>query len=328
MKFLVSGCGSIGKRHIKNLRSLGYADILAFDVRKERLEEAETIGATAYSDLGEALMQDVDAVLVCSPPIFHTGTALKALQSGCHVFIEKPISNVLEDLDYVISTAQERQLVTMVGFNLRFDKGLRIVRKLLDEGVAGKIATAVSVVGQYLPDQHPWEDYRHGYAASNSLGGGIVLDGMHELDLLSWFLGDVKEICCFGGKLSSLEMDAEDTAAYLLRFANNSIGVIEMDYVKRVYERTCELIGEKGTIRWDFVKHAVKLFSADKKDWVPFSYDQGYDINNMYIDEMQCFINCILGKESPPVDAIGGKKLLKIAIAAKESIQRKRVMRL
>jgi predicted dehydrogenase len=103
---------------------------------------------------------------------------------------------------------------------------------------------------------------------------------------------------------------------------------MEMDYVKRAYERTCELIGEKGTIKWDFKEHAVKCFSVEKKEWTTFSYDAGYDINEMYVEELKCFINCIKGKETPPVGALEGQKVLKVALAAKESLKEKKVMKL
>lgn len=328
MRFLIVGCGSIGKRHIRNLKSIGCTDILAFDVKEERLREVGDLGALTFTDLDKALDQNVDAVLVCSPPIFHLQNTLKAVQKGCHVFIEKPIAHTLDGLDQLISLAKEKHLVTMVGFNLRFDKGLLIVKKLLDEGAIGKVITSINIAGQYLPDQHPWEDYRHGYAANQSLGGGVILDGMHELDFISWFLGDIKEICCFGGKLSDLEMNTEDTAAFLLKFSNNAVGIMEMDYVKRAYERTCELIGENGTIKWDFKEHVVKCFSAEKKEWTTYSYDAGYDLNEMYVEELKCFINCIKENESPPVDALEGQKVLKVALAAKESLKEKKVIKL
>jgi predicted dehydrogenase len=326
MRFLVIGCGSIGKRHMRNLKTIGCNDILAFDVKKERLEEVREYGVTTFDNLDEAFAKGPDAVLVCSPPVFHVQNALKALQKGCHIFIEKPLSNTLEGVDELISIAKEKQLVTMVGFNLRFDRGLQIVKKLLDDNAVGNIITAISIVGQYLPDQHPWEDYRYGYAANESLGGGVILDGMHEIDVLSWFLGDPKQVCCFGGKLSSLDINTEDTAAYLLKYCSNAVGIIEMDYVKRVYERTCELIGEQGTIRWDFKDRTVKYFSAKTKEWTNFQYAEGYDTNNMYVEELKCFFNCLNGAETPPVSAEAGKKLLKIALASKESMATKKVI--
>jgi predicted dehydrogenase len=328
MRFLVVGCGSIGKRHIRNLKSIGCTDIVAFDVKEERLKEVRDLGAQTFNDLDKALDQNVNAVLICSPPIFHLQNTLKAVKKGCHVFIEKPIAHTLDGLDELINLAKDKNLITMVGFNLRFDKGLLIVKKLLDEGAIGKVITSINIAGQYLPDQHPWEDYRHGYAANQSLGGGIILDGMHELDFISWFLGDIREICCFGGKLSSLEMDTEDTAAFLLKFSSNAVGTMEMDYVKRAYERTCELIGENGTIKWDFKEHAVKCYSTEKNEWITYSYDAGYDINEMYVEEMKCFIKCITEHESPPVDALEGQKVLKVALAAKESLKEKKVIKL
>ena len=328
MKILVIGCGSIGKRHIRNLKSLGYEDIIAYDIKKERLKEVEEYKVKTFENRDEAFNQKIDAVLVCTPSSLHLQPALSAVKNGCHVFIEKPISHTLEGLNELISIAEEKRLVTMVGFNLRFEKGLSTVKKLLDEKAVGKVATAICIAGQYLPDHHPWEDYRRGYAANRSLGGGVILDGIHELDYISWFLGDIKEVFCFADKLSGLEMDTEDTAAYLLRFENNAIGVIQMDYVKRTYERTCEIIGEEGIIKWDFKEHTVKLFSAKTKEWETIQDDKEYDINKMYVDEIKYFIDCINGKGSPPVDAVSGKKILEVALAAKESSDTKKVMTL
>ena len=325
IKILVIGCGSIGERHIRNLKSLGYKDIIAYDVKKERLKEVEEYNVTTFGNLDEALNQKIDAVLVCTPSSLHLQPALLAVENGCHVFIEKPISHNLNGLDELIDFAEEKRLVTMVGFNMRFEKGLKLVKKLLDEKAVGKVTTAICIAGQYLPDQHPWEDYRRGYAANKSLGGGVILDGIHELDYLSWFLGDIKEIVCFADKLSSLEMDTEDTAAILLRFENSAIGIIQMDYVKRTYERTCEIIGEEGIIKWDFKEHTVKLFSAKTKEWKTIQDDKEYDINKMYVDEMKWFIDCINGKGSPSVDAVSGKRILEVALTAKESANTKKL---
>jgi len=337
MRFLVVGCGSIGKRHIRNLRSLGHEDVLAHDVKKERLEEVEKYHVKTFASLDRAFDRKIDAVLVCTPTSLHLQPALLAVENGCHVFIEKPISHTLDGLDKLIDIAEKKRLVTMVGFNLRFEKGLKRVKKLLDKNAVGRITTAICVAGQYLPDQHPWEDYRHGYAANKSLGGGIILDGIHELDYISWFLGDVKEVFCFADKLSGLDMDTEDTTAILLRFENSAIGVIQMDYVKRTYERTCEIIGEEGIIKWDFKKHIVKQFSAKIKEWKTNQYCKECNtnimyadkmINQMYVDEIKWFIECINGKRSPPVDATSGKKVLEIALAAKESARTKKVVTL
>jgi predicted dehydrogenase len=326
MKFLVIGCGSIGKRHIRNLKSLGYNDIIAYDVKKERLKEVEEYNVTTFDILDDAFNQKIDAVLVCTPSSLHLQPALLAVEHGSHVFIEKPISHNLDGLDELIDIAEEKGLVTMVGFNMRFEQGLRTMKKLLDEKAIGKVTSAICIVGQYLPDQHPWEDYRHGYAANKSLGGGVILDGIHELDYISWFFGDINELFCFADKLSSLEMDTEDTAAILLRFENNTMVVIQMDYVKRTYERTCEIIGEEGILKWDFEEHTVKMFSAKTKDWETIQDDKEYDINKMYVDEMDCFIGCINGKMTPPVDAVSGKRILEVALAAKESANTKKVM--
>ena len=152
----------------------------------------------------------------------------------------------------MLELARSKNLVTLVGCNLRFHPGLVAVKRLLEQGVAGRIVAIRAEVGQYLPDWHPGEDYRQGYSARLDLGGGIILDAVHEIDYVRWLLGPVRSVACFAGKLSHLEVETEDTAALLFRFSNGTIGEVHLDYVQRAYSRTCHIIGDEGTIRWDY----------------------------------------------------------------------------
>src|SRR5204863_1092430 len=117
-------------------------------------------------------------------------------------------------------------------------------------------------VGQYLPDWHPWEDYRRGVSARRDTGGGVILDLIHELDYLLWLNGEVSQVACVADHVSSLEIETEDVAAILLRFANGAIGTVHLDYLQRAPSRTCRLIGEDGTICWDYFGQQVSWYSA------------------------------------------------------------------
>ncbi len=320
MRFLVVGCGSIGKRHLGNLKALSAGELVAYDSNPERCGEArEKYGIKVTADFDEAMGYGPDVVLVCTPTSLHMDYALPAVRHDCHVFIEKPISHTMEWVDELIETASSKNLVTLVGCNFRFHWGLKLVKKLLDEGRIGRLLCARAQFGQYLQDWHPWEDYRKGYSANKALGGGIILDAIHEIDYIYWLMGKVNTVSCFAGKLSSLEVDTEDTAEILLRFQNGAIAEIHMDYIQRAYNRSCELIGEEGTITWSFQDNQVRLYSAEDKDWQLYAQDIPYETNQMYIAEMEHFLRCLRGEDQPALNAIEAKSELEIVLAAKRS---------
>jgi len=320
MLILVVGCGSIGERHIRNLQSLFAGEILVHDTDIKRLAFIkEKYQVRTYANLDDALKRHVDAFIIAVPPALHIPFALKGVEHGAHLFIEKPISHKLEGVDTLLEQAKTKGLVVFVGYNFRFHPGLRLVKELLDDGKIGKVLSARMEAGQYLPDWHPWQDYREMYTVRKEIGGGIILDSSHELDYTRWLLGEVREVCCFAGKLSSLEVETEDTAEIILKFESGAIAGVHLDFVQRGYSRSCKLIGEEGTIIWDYPGKKVSIFTAKTSHWEEIKVET--EPNDMYLEEMRHFINCINGEERPEADGATAKRVLEIALAAKESAQ-------
>jgi len=320
VNFLVVGCGHIGKRHIRNLKTLKVGDIIACDVRPESCREVEReYRVKAYTNMEDALSQKPDVAFICTPTSLHIPLALSTARSGCHLFIEKPLSHSLEGFDELANIVAQKNLVTLVGCNMRFHPGIARIKKLLESGIIGKVICARTQAGQYLPDWHPWEDYRYGYSANRSMGGGIILDSIHEIDYTTWFLGEVSQVFCFSGKISSLEIDTEDTAGILLQFKSGMIGEVHLDYIQRSHSRSCQIIGEEGTILWDFNDKQVKVYLAKTREWQMFPEEHDYDTNQMFIDEIKHFIKCLEWGGKPTQDIYSGKRVLEIALAAKES---------
>jgi len=326
-RFLIIGCGSIGRRHIRNLIALDARDIIVYDINQERLSDvAKEYNVKKYNSIDDALSQKPDVAFICTPTSLHITPALSVAKSSCHLFIEKPLSNSIEGVDELIKIVDKKQLVSLVGCNMRFHPCLVIVKELLDKKNIGRVICARVQAGQYLPDCHPWEDYRQGYSARQDLGGGIILDGIHEIDYITWFLGEVKQVFCFSGKLSSLEIDTEDTAEILLRFREGAIAEVHLDYIQRTYSRSCQIIGEEGTILWDFNDKKVSLYNAESGKWQIFYQKPNYDINEMYIEEMKHFILCIDGKNRTVQDIKSAKKVMDIALASKRASQEETVI--
>jgi predicted dehydrogenase len=322
---LVAGCGSIGKRHINNLRALGIREIIAFDPQADRRAEITTQqGIVTVENLEEAWKSEPYAIVIAAPTSMHMAIALEAAERGVHLFIEKPLASTWNGVEKLIQLVRRNELVTLVGCNLRFHPGLITVKRLLLEEPVGCIIGARVEVGHYLPDWHPWEDYRQSYSARADLGGGVILDAIHEIDYIRWLIGDVAGVFCLAGKLSRLEIDTEDSAALLVRFENDAIGEIHLDYVQRPYSRTCQIICEEGTIRWDYVTGEVRWYSARKKKWQRFETPVGWEANQMYLDEMQHFCTCLACHSAPEQDVCEAAKILTIALAAKVSAHQRR----
>ena len=318
-RFLVVGCGSIGKRHIGNLRASGAGEIAGFDPREDRRRETrESFGIRVFPGLEPALAECPDVVFVCSPTAFHREHALRAAEAGSHVFIEKPVSDSLEGMDSLAGSLERRGLSSMVGCNFRFHPGLQQVRALLGRGSIGRVISFRARFGHYLPDWHPWEDYRVTYSAQRDLGGGIILDRIHEIDYARWLFGEVGQVFAWAGHESSLEIDTEDLAEILLRFRNGVTGSLHLDYLRRQYDAGLEVIGEEGIIRWTYQRRAVAWYEAGKGTWDRLDWP-GYEANRMYLDEVGHFLGA-LEKGMPPMnpvpEAVGS---LRIALAAKRS---------
>jgi predicted dehydrogenase len=303
---------------LRNLASLGVGPLLAYDPDHERsVNAADAVGAKPIARLEDA--PPLRAVFICSPTSRHLEVAQCALERGAHLFIEKPISDTLKGVDELLARARRQNRLVMVAFNLRFHPCLQRIKSLLDDGAVGRILAARIQFGQYLPDWHPWEDYRQGYSANRILGGGIILDAVHEFDYARWLLGEVRAIAGMCTRSGILQIDTEDLAAFTLRHEADVISEIHLDYIQRFYARTCQVIGTEGTIGWDWSDKAVRYYSARTEFWEEFPQPEGYDENETYLEETRTFFAAIAGAGALPVDGESGARVLAIALAAKEA---------
>lgn len=325
MRVSIFGCGSIGKRHARNLLSLGVRDIVASDPRADRRAEMETLGVRTVPDHRQAL-EGAQVAFVCSPTSLHLAQAWDAAEQGCHLFIEKPLSTSPEGCEKLASLVEGNGLKSLVGCNFRFHPGLVKTQDLLREGLPGSIVSARARFGQYLPDWHPWEDYRQMYSARRDLGGGVLLDRVHELDYLCWLLGPVDEVFAFMGKNSTLELDTEDTVELLLRFSSGAFGSIHLDYVRRTYACDLEVTGDEGTVLWSFHDQEIRWYDARSRTWSSLAWPK-YDTNEMYREELAHFLRVLRDEEPSAQDIHQAITVQRIAGAAVRSSAEGRTIR-
>jgi predicted dehydrogenase len=330
------GLGSIGQRHVRNLKALlgDDVEVLAWRQRRRQhvLTDALTIqpgaqldefyGITTFDDLDSALNAGPDVVFVTNPNSLHVSVARAAARAGCHLFIEKPLSHTLDGIDELIDLMESQRLVAMVGFNMRFHPVLTFVKSLLDADAIGPLLAVRHEHGEYMPGWHPYEDYRELAGARRDQGGGVLLAQIHDLDMVFWLYGMPSQVFALGGHWTSLEIDVEDVASLLLecRHRGRALPVhVQQDFVRRPQVRRHEVIGERGTIVADCVENVVRVTDHDSGEVTVRSFD-AFRRNDMFVDELKHFLACVRHEAAPPVGLREARESLRLALAAHHSI--------
>ncbi len=318
-KVLIAGCGSIGRRHIRNLRELGVRDFVLCDPSEAALDmAAEGLESPRRVDnFADALDSGADAAVIATPSSMHMEMSTALAGKGTHLFIEKPLSHTLDGAEALIKLVEELGVAAMMAMCYRFHPVYIHIKKLLDADSIGTVFHVNAYGGHYLPDWHPNADYKVEYAANKSLGGGVVLTCIHGFDNIRWLFGEVAELACFIDRVGVLEMDVEDIAMGIFKMESGVYINWQMDFLQRTNQNKLVAVGEKGTLRCDMVTGVIETFSADYGKW--YVEEISFDINTMYLEEMRHFLDCIANKKKPRVDIFDGYKTLKLAIDVKKA---------
>jgi predicted dehydrogenase len=336
---LVLGCGSIGRRHIVNLLLCGAQELYLYDTDgalpidwiKTQIEPRDIpckIGVLDNSkgDMWQALCDHKvrpAAVIICTPTATHNEHMKWCADEEIPFFVEKPIS---DNLDYKTILTHETwyyDIPNFVACNFRFTPGLQRVKQLIDDGAIGKVVSARAQFGQYLPDMRPNVDHKKIYAANKSMGGGCLLDGIHEFDYLSWLLGPIAEAKAFTARLTDATVDTEDVAEVILRFERGALASVHEDYVRRRYWRHLDVLGDKGDVSWCFADDGWQHVEVhrtgrtmDHWNFDPEEFD-GDLRNGMYLAEMQHFLRVCAGEEKSMNTVADAYRLLETILNAK-----------
>lgn len=336
MKVLFAGLGSAGQRHLRNLKHLygEKAEIMAFRVRKlqhvfdnemnicEGINLDEEYGIQVFEDYSTALKSKPDIVFITNRNSEHLYYAMEAAKAGCHLFIEKPISDTLKGIDQLDSEVKKHGKIAYVGYQNRLHPCIKMAKNILERGILGNIYMVYSEIGEYLPNMHPWEDYRMMHEANRNLGGGVTICQLHELDYLYFLFGMPKEIYCIGGKRSGMEIDVEDTVTALCKvmYQNREIAInIHMDFIQSPPTRHCKIAGDMGRFEFDLVNNTYGLYLSDGT--IEKNEFETFVRNDMFLEEMERFIDAVMsGREEGILGIEEGKKSIQFALKIKESM--------
>jgi len=317
IRILISGLGSIGRRHLANLESLGYTDIAFHRSGKSTIEDPLP-NYPSFNDLNQALAEFEPAVVfVCGPSHKHMEVALKAAASGANLFIEKPLGSTLDGIADLERLAASCGSTIMVGYMMRFHPLLQKIKTLIDQNAIGKLIHIRSQWGEYVPDWHPWEDYRETYAAKRSTGGGPAITLSHEIDMALWFIGEAALVQGMQNNTSDLELGTEHGIDILIKSKTGITANLHLDFYQRPPIRASEFVGTNGRISFDYYASRVEVFSADQPEPVEvMDISESFERNNMFINEIEHFFECIDNNTTPVTALVEGKSALEVALQA------------
>ena len=325
MKFLCIGSGSIGKRHMRNLLSIGVDpnDITAIDPRTDRKAEVLQMGIkNLYDTFEDALASNsYDAAIVCSPTNLHISQGIELANKKINILMEKPLAHNLEGINELKSSIINNDVTFLMAYIFRFTPHTNKVLELLKSGVIGKVLYARGEFSEYLPDWHPYEDYRSFYMAEKSQGGGSILDQSHIMDLIHFLLGGFEKVYAINHNLSSLEVNSDDFSELIIKLKSGAIASVHTDMFGRDHKKQLEIKGEKGNIYWSTDENIVTHYNSDNKKKTIFN-EFSSDFNLNYITELKHFIACCEGKEIPLAPLQDGIETMELILSAYDSVQK------
>lgn len=318
-RILVLGGGSIGTRHAKNLLECNAGEVMIVEPDEQRCAVlARELKVQTHTDGDQAIASfKPDIVFVCSPTALHVPQAIKAVEAGAHVFIEKPLSHALEGVEELQKLVEKEKHVVMVGCNMRFHPGVKEVKRLLEEGAIGTPVSARIVYSGYLPSWRPGQDYKKSYSASSEQGG-VVLDCIHEIDLALWEFGPAEVTESKVTPATSIGLKTDGLAEIMLRHTNRIESSIHLSFIDEQFERSQHITGSEGSLSWDFERGTVERYGKDGSLAETIRQPKDWESNQMFLEELHHFLNAV-ETGSPPTGSLDeATSALKIALTVRK----------
>lgn len=309
------GLGSIGLRHLNNLKSLlPSAEVAALRSNRNNTRKYDLVDYE-FHDLSEALKFKPDLVFITNPTTKHVETALKFVNQTSGIFIEKPISDDLESALNLAKIADKSEVVH-ISCPLRFHPSLKFLKNHI-ENIDENIINISIFSGSYLPSWRPETDYKECYSSKKELGGGVSLDLIHEIDYLRWIFGDIAHGYFGSDKVSDLDIDVEDLAYSIMKLEKGARCELHLDYFRKIAKREIEICTSKNNlIKVDLINSIVKICKNHKKDIFEINFDK----NQMYVDELKYFLKCVMNHENSFNDAFYATETLKYALYMRNNV--------
>ncbi len=313
MRFGVIGLGSIGLRHIKNIKSLKL-DVVGYDSDKSKTSILKKLGITFINDK-KKLLESIDACVIATPTENHLKDMILSISKGKHCFVEKPISHEFIQTKKVINLARRKKLIIHVGHNLRFNPAVKFAKKLLNNNSLGEILWSRMICSSYLPSWRQNYDYKNSYTNKKKTGG-VVFDSIHEIDLAYYLFGGGKVLSACARNSKTLGLRVEDISNIIIKHPKGFFSNIHLDYVTQPKTRITQIAGTKGILKIDISNRFVQ-FKNLKGKIVKEEFFKT-PINFDYTEEIHNFYRYILQKKSNKINEQESLDVLKLALEARK----------
>lgn len=338
VRFGLIGCGFISRKHLQALASCKDAQLTAIsDLHVARMEETkeyyqsisgEPQTITCYTDYREMLADSqIDAIIIASFSGLHALMAKEVLRAQKHVVLEKPMALSIAEANEIIALAEKQQRELMVCHQLRFRPVMQKIKQLIDTGKIGKPYLGVASIRiNRTPDYYSAAVWRGKWSTD---GGMLINQGIHLVDLLQWFLGDVKTVYGEITQTSPIK-ETEDVAVGIIHFKNNAKGIIEANIVTKPYNLgySLSIFGEKGTISIEGPSlNKISRWFMEGEETNMEELDQLLNDGNEELYMYEDFIAAVNSQgRHVLIDGKEGKKALEVIFAIYQSELKKQVV--
>ncbi len=288
MKILIVGLGTIAKKHIKAINLLGNNNEI-YALRSNKDAEKKE-GIINLFDLESNIK--FDFAIISNPTFLHEFFILKLLKMKIPLFIEKPVTHRLDNIELILNAVREQNIFTYVGCNLRFHPCIRFIKKKLAE--ENPVINECNIYcGSYLPNWRPDQNYNNFYSVNSIMGGGVHLDLFHEFDYMVWLFGFPLKKHSLLRNVSSLNIEAKDYANFIFEYKNFSTSIV-LNYYRRKTKRSIEIVLENETLYIDLIKNMI---TNDNGEVLFFIND--FDIQETYNLQLNYFTNSLKNNSQP-----------------------------
>lgn len=295
---MILGLGSMGCRRARLLKKLRpEITLCAVDSNEPRREQARAqLGIATYASMELAIqLHHPTCAVISTPPLTHAGLIRKCLDAGLHVFTEMNL--VSEGYEENMALAREKQRVLFLSSTFLYRGETRyLIQKA--QASSSKISWRYHV-GQYLPDWHPWEDYRQYFIGREKTNGCRELFAI-ELPWLCAAFGPITQVKTIHQKNSALEIGFDDSYMVLIEHATGHQGCLCVDVVSRKPVRRFEMYSETSYLTWEGEPSSLREYDPETKTektiaiYSTVEHQNGYAafvVENAYSDELLAFLS-------------------------------------
>ncbi len=325
MKFLIIGLGSMGKRRIRNLQYLGYSKIFGFDLNEDRRQEAvNKYGITTIENFDNVASLEVDVLIISVPPDKHHIYMLKSIELNKPCFVEASVVDY--SFNELISLSEKNKVFIAPSSTMYFHPAIKKIKSIIEEKIIGLTTNISYHSGQYLPDWHTYEKVKDFYVSQKETGGAREIVPF-ELTWITKIFGFPSSV--FGCVKKTIEIEGaeliDDTYVGVLDYESFILS-LTIDVTSRVATRKLLINGSKGQLIWDWNNNFISVYTPangwNNIEFEMLAAEEGYNKNiteQMYIDELSCFIAGILDCQVYVNTLTDDHAVLKVLYAIEES---------